>query len=55
MKIVPVVVGPLFIVAGLFWFGQGMGLLAGPHGALLIDGGAGVVALGIAIVWFALS
>jgi len=31
MKIVLVVVGPLFIVVGLFWFGQGMGLLAGPH------------------------
>ena len=52
MKIVLVVVGPLFIVVGLFWFGQGMGLLAGPHNAVLIDAGAGVVALGIALIWF---
>jgi uncharacterized membrane protein len=54
MKIVLLVVGPLFIALGLFWFGHGIGLLPGPHGALLIDGGAGVVALGIATVWFAL-
>jgi hypothetical protein len=54
MKIVLVVVGPLFIVVGLFWFGQGMGLLAGPHNAVLIDAGAGIVALGIGVVWFAL-
>jgi hypothetical protein len=54
MKIVLLVVGPLFIVVGLFWFGQGIGLFPGPHGALLVDGGAGVVALGIGLVWFAL-
>jgi hypothetical protein len=52
MKIVLLVVGPLLIVAGLFWLGQGM--LAGPHNAVLIDGGAGAVALGIGVVWFAL-
>jgi hypothetical protein len=54
MRIVLLVVGPLFIAVGLFWFGQGAGLLAGPHNAVLIDAGAGVVALGIGLVWFAL-
>ena len=54
MKIVLRVVGSLSIAVGLFWFGQGMGLLAGPHNAVLIDAGAGVVALGIGLVWFAL-
>jgi hypothetical protein len=54
MKIVLLVVGPLFIAIGLFWFGQGTGLLQGPHNAVLIDAGAGVVALGIGLVWFAL-
>jgi hypothetical protein len=54
MKIVLLVVGSAIIALGLFWFGQGIGLLPGPHGALLVDGGAGVVALGIAIFWFAL-
>jgi hypothetical protein len=29
MRIVLLVVGPLFIAVGLFWFGQGTGLLAG--------------------------
>jgi uncharacterized membrane protein len=52
VKIVLRVVGALVIAVGLFWLGQGM--LAGPHNALLIDGGAGVVALGIGLVWFAL-
>ena len=54
MKIVLLVVGPLFIAAGLFWFGQETGLFSGQHNAVLIDGGAGAVALGIALVWFAL-
>jgi len=54
MKIVLLVVGPLFIAVGLFWFGQGTGLFSGPHNAVLIDGGAGAVALGIGLVWFAL-
>ena len=54
MKIVLLVVGPLFIAVGLFWFGQGTGLLAGPHNAVLIDAGAAFVALGIGLVWFAL-
>ena len=54
MRIVLLVVGPLFIAVGLFWFGQGTGLLAGPHNAALIDAGAGVVTLGIGLVWFAL-
>ena len=53
MKIVLLVVGPLFIAAGLFWFGQGTGLLAGPHNAVPIDAGAGAVALGICLLWFA--
>ena len=54
MRIVLLVVGPLFIAVGLFWFGQGTGLLAGLHNAVLIDAGAGVVTLGIGLVWFAL-
>jgi hypothetical protein len=53
MKIV-LVVGPLFIALGLFWFGQGVGLLSGAHNAVLVDVGAGVTALGIGLVWFAL-
>jgi hypothetical protein len=52
MKIVFVVVGPLVIALGLFWFAQGTGLLPGPHNAVLMDGGAGVVALGIGLLWF---
>ena len=55
MKIVRLVVGPLFIAVGLFWFGQGTGLFLGPHNAALVYAGAGVVALGIGIVWFALQ
>jgi uncharacterized membrane protein len=54
MKIVLLVVGPLFIAVGLFWFGQGTGLFSGPHNAILIDAGGGAVALGIDLVWFAL-
>jgi hypothetical protein len=54
MKIVILVVGPLVIALGLFWFGQGVGLLSGLHNALLIDAGAGAIAVGIGLVWFAL-
>ena len=54
MKIALLVVGPLLIVAGLFYFGQGTGLISGPHNAVLLNAGAGAVALGIATVWFAL-
>jgi uncharacterized membrane protein len=54
MKIVLMVAGPLSIALGLFWFGQGVGLLSGPHNAVLIDVGAGAVAFGIALVWSAL-
>jgi len=54
MKIVLLVVGPLFIAVGLFWFGQGTGLFSGPHNAILIDAGGGAVALGVGLVWFAL-
>jgi hypothetical protein len=53
MKIVLVAAGPLFIALGLFWFGQAVGLLSGPHNAVLIDVGAGVAALGIGLGWFA--
>ena len=54
MKIVLLVVGPLLIAVGLFWFGQGVGLLPGPHNAVQMDAGAAVVAIGIGLVWFAL-
>jgi hypothetical protein len=54
MKIVLLIVGPLLLVAGLFCFGQGTGLISGLHNAVLLDAGAGAVALGIATVWFAL-
>jgi hypothetical protein len=53
MKVVLVVVGTLFIAVGLFWFGQGTGLFAGSHSAVSIDAGAGLVALGIGLEWFA--
>ena len=46
MKIVLLVVGLPFIVLGLFLFGQGVGLFSGLRNAVLIDAGAGVVALG---------
>jgi hypothetical protein len=52
MKIILMVVGPLSIALGLFWFGQGIGLLSGPHNAVLIDAGAGAIAFGIGLVWF---
>jgi hypothetical protein len=45
MKIILLVVGPLVIALGLFWFGQGVGLLSGLHNAFLID---------VGLVWFAL-
>jgi hypothetical protein len=35
--------------------GSGTGLFLGPHNAALVYAGAGVVALGIGIVWFALQ
>ncbi len=54
MKIVLLVVGPLLIAVGLFWFVQGIAFLSGSRNAVLIDAGAGVVALGIGLVWFAL-
>jgi hypothetical protein len=54
MKIVLVVVGPLFLALGLFGFGQAAGLLSGTHHtAALIDAGAGVAALAMGLVWFA--
>jgi hypothetical protein len=52
MKIV--LVGPLSIALGLFWFGQGVGLISGSHNAVLVDVGAGVASLGIGLLWFAL-
>jgi hypothetical protein len=55
MKIVLLVVGPLLIAVGLFWFVQGIGFLSGSHNAVLIDGGAGLVALGIGLIWLALQ
>ena len=53
MKIVLRVVGPLCIAVGLFWFARGTGLFQGLHDAAMIDYGAGAVALGIGLVWFA--
>ena len=52
VKIVLRVVGPLFIAVGLFWFARGTGLLPWPHNLAMVDYGAGVVALGIGLVWF---
>ena len=54
MKIVLLVVGPLLIAVGLFWFVQGIAFLSGSHNAVLVDGGAGVVAVGLGLIWFAL-
>ena len=52
MKIVLRVVGSLSIAVGLFWFAQGTGLLPRPHNLAMVDYGAGVVAIGIGLVWF---
>jgi hypothetical protein len=52
MKIVLRVAGSLFIAVGLFLFAQGAGLLQGSHNVAMIDYGAGIVALGIGLVWF---
>jgi uncharacterized membrane protein len=52
MKVVPLVVGVTLILVGLFWFGQGAGLLPWPGNAAMIDYGAGVIALGIGLIWF---
>jgi hypothetical protein len=52
MKIVLRVVGPLFVAVGLFWFAQGTGLLRWPHNAAMVDYGAGIVAVGMGLVWF---
>jgi hypothetical protein len=52
VKIFLRVVGPLFVVVGLFWFAQGTGLLKWPHNAAMVDYGAGIVAVGIGLVWF---
>ena len=53
MRIVPLIVGPLFIALGLFCFGQGTGLLLWPHNAAMVDYGAGIIALGIGFTWAA--
>ena len=50
MKIVLLVVGPLLIAVGLFWFVQGIAFLSGSHNAVLVDGGAGVVAVGLGLI-----
>ena len=55
MKIVLLVVGPLFIAVGLFWFGQGTGLFSGPHNAILIDAGGGAVALALQLLLWEMS
>jgi hypothetical protein len=52
VKIVLRIIGPLFIVVGLFWLVRGTGLLPWPHNLAMIDYGAGVAALGIGLVWF---
>jgi hypothetical protein len=52
MKLVPLVIGVPLTLVGLFWFAQGTGLLPWPGNAAMIDYGAGVVALGIALIWF---
>jgi hypothetical protein len=52
MKIVLRIVGALFIAVGLFWFVQGTGLLQDSPNAT-VDYGAGILALGIGLTWFA--
>ena len=53
VKVAIRVVGPLFVVVGLFWFAQGTGLLTScPYNAAVVDYGAGIAALGFALVWF---
>jgi uncharacterized membrane protein len=54
MKFVLVAAGALFIALGLFWLGQGVGLLSGSQNAVLFDFGAGVASLGTGLLWFAL-
>lgn len=51
VKIAIRVVGPLFVVVGLFWFAQGTGLLTCPYNAAMVDYGAGIVAVGFSLVW----
>jgi hypothetical protein len=53
MKIFLRVVGPLFVAVGLFCFARGTGLLTWPHNAAMVDYGAGIVAVGFGLVWFA--
>ena len=53
MKIVLRVVGPLFVAVGLFYYGQGTGLLAWPHNAAMVYYGAAIIAVGAGLVWFA--
>jgi hypothetical protein len=52
MKIFLRVVGPLFVIVGLFWFAQGTGLLTWPYNSVMVDYGAGIVAVGISLAWF---
>ena len=35
--VILLVIDPLFVAVGLLWFGQGVGLLPGPHNAVHID------------------
>jgi hypothetical protein len=52
MKIVLRVVGLLFVAVGLVCFANGTGWLTWPHNAAMVDYGAGIVAVGLGLVWF---
>jgi hypothetical protein len=53
MKIVLRVLGPLFVAVGLFLFAQGTGMLTWPRDGAMVNYGAGIVAVGFGLVWFA--
>jgi hypothetical protein len=52
MKIGLRVVGLVFVAVGLFCFAKGTGWLTWPHNAAMVDYGAGIVAVGLGLVWF---
>jgi uncharacterized membrane protein len=53
------IAGLLLLVIGLFWIGQGTGVIAWPRTSFMIDQlqwagyGAAVAALGLVLIWLA--